>query len=179
MKKTSNTFINDQELHIGIKFQWRWLDWPSWFIYKPVNKSVSSSEFLVDSWALSSACSQSRTIVNISTMSEVSDIHRSSRIRPLELNAASEDTVDTETLSTSRAKCDKIGKVSEFSVHHLSTSKLVLDLCTQFVFKYFSSPLLCEVELPLWLDDWAVVALLCILAIWANVLFTTDSSIIG
>ena len=98
-------------------------------------------------------------------MSEVRDIRRSSRIRPLELNAASEDTVDTKTVSTSRAKRDKIGNVSEFSFHHLSTSKLVLDLCTQFVAKYFPSLLLCELELPSWLDDWAVVALLRILAI--------------
>ena len=98
-------------------------------------------------------------------MSEVRDIRRSSRIHPLELNAASEDTVDTGTISTSHAKRDKIRNVLEFSFHHLSTSKLVLELCTQFVAKYFSSSLLCELELPSWLDVWAAAALFRILAI--------------
>ena len=62
----SISFINVKELYIWIKFQQQ-LEWPSSFTYKPVNKSTRSSEFLCYSWVLHSTCSQSRTIVNISS----------------------------------------------------------------------------------------------------------------
>ena len=98
-------------------------------------------------------------------MSDVRDIRRSSRIRPLELNAASEDSLDSGTLITSREKHDIIGKALELSFHYLRTSKLVLDNYTQVVVRYFVTLVLCELRLASWVDDWPLDELLFILAI--------------
>ena len=122
-------------------------------------KSISFSEFFVVSWAHRFANFKSLTNVTISTASYLSGRWRSSRMRPDEMNADSEDTMETSSLRTSWAKRAKIGNEFWCSFHHLSTSSYVTVILTQWEFRYFCSFECWEVGLDeLWDDcnDWRV-----------------------
>ena len=107
------------------------------------------------------------------------DIHLSSRIYLQYLKYDTEGTIDTGMLSMLRAKWDRIGNVVAFSFHHLSTSKLVLDIGTQVVVKNLATSLFWVLGLDSWVDDWAHDKLPFKLAIYVYILFTGDSNSLG
>ena len=55
-------------------------------------------------------------------MNGVSEVRKSSKIRPLVLKAASEATDEMGMACTSRAKCAKMGNRAAFTFHHLAQS---------------------------------------------------------
>ena len=80
-----------------------------------------------------SACSQSLTQVNTSTISGVKQVLRSSIILPAVLNACSEETVETGIDKTSRANMESIGNVLACDFHHCKISSSSPSLCSKRV----------------------------------------------
>ena len=104
---------------------------------------------------------QSCVHINASTILRVNELLNTLRTQTLVLKADLETTVEIGTTNTSRANLERVRNLSEFSFHHLSTSKFPSSSIIASV-RYICSLVLLLPPVPL--------SILCFL----NLAFNTD-----